>query len=122
MAAWTITVILGALALLQLAVAAGAPLGRFVWGGQHRTLPVSMRIGSLVAIGLYGLFIAVFWTRAGMADYLPADTAGIGTWVITAFFAFGILANAMSKSLPEQVTMTPLNLVLLACALILALN
>ena len=50
-----LSVILLALAIFQLALALGAPLGRFAWGGQHRVLPVRLRIGSAIAIVIYAV-------------------------------------------------------------------
>ncbi len=44
---------------LQSALAAGAPLGRFAWGGRYRVLPTRLRAASLVTIALYLLFILV---------------------------------------------------------------
>ena len=55
-AAIIFTLLMAALALFQLTLVLGAPLGHFAWGGQHRVLPGGLRIGSLVAIPLYALF------------------------------------------------------------------
>ena len=49
-AAIALTVILALLAVFQLALVLGAPLGRFAWGGTHRVLPARLRIGSAVSI------------------------------------------------------------------------
>lgn len=121
-AALIFAALLAGLAVLQVVVAAGAPLGRFVWGGQHEVLPRNLRIGSVVAIGLYVVFIAVIWNRAGLVDVLPKSISSIAAWVITGFFVLGTIANGISRSLPERYTMTPLNIALLACCLVVVLG
>ena len=50
LAAIVATVILGLLAVFQLALVAGAPLGHLAWGGRSRVLPTRLRIGSVVSI------------------------------------------------------------------------
>jgi len=52
-------IMLAALAVFQFALALGAPLGRFAWGGYHTTLPANLRIGSLVAIAIYALLALI---------------------------------------------------------------
>jgi hypothetical protein len=44
--------VLAGLTVFQAALIAGAPLGRFAWGGQHDVLPAKLRIGSAVSIAL----------------------------------------------------------------------
>ena len=47
--------LLAGLAVFQVALIAGAPLGRMAWGGQHRVLPAP-RLGSAASIPLYRFF------------------------------------------------------------------
>jgi hypothetical protein len=121
-AAIAFTVIMGGLALFQLALVAGAPLGRFAWGGQDRVLPAGKRVGSVVSAVLYALFSVVVLQRASLVDALPTIVADIGIWVLVAYFALGILMNGISRSRPERYTMAPLNLVLAVLALLVALG
>lgn len=107
--------ILAALAVFQAALVVGAPLGRFAWGGSHTVLPRRLRIGSIVSIVLYGLFAMILLDRAGIIDVLTDDVARIAAWVLVAYFALGILMNAMSRSRPERLVMTPV--VALLCVL-----
>ena len=120
LAAVVATVILVALAVLQASVAAGAPLGRFVWGGQHQTLPPRLRIGSAVSVLLYAGFALLLLSRAGV---LPGGNTGlviVSTWVLFAYFTLGILGNLASRSKAERWTMVPTSAVLAAAALIVA--
>ena len=67
-AAVALCVLLGALALFQLALILGAPVGRFAWGGQYRVLPAKLRIGSAVAIVIYALIGALALDRASVIE------------------------------------------------------
>ena len=106
-------VILAALAVFQVALALGAPIGRFAWGGQHDVLPRHLRIGSALSVVVYGVIGAILLARAGMIVAGLDDLAvQISAWVVTAYFALGILMNAISRSRPERLVMTPTCLVL----------
>jgi uncharacterized membrane protein SirB2 len=116
-------VLMGALAIFQATLILGAPLGHFAWGGQHRVLPRRLRIGSAVAIVLYGLFALILMMRAGLLAPWP-DMSWImpASWIILAYLALGVVMNAISRSLPERLTMTPLITALLGLTLIVALS
>ena len=122
-AAILLCVLLGALAVFQLALVLGAPLGQFAWGGADRVLPRAKRIGSVVSIVLYALFAWVFLMKAGLVPMgLPEVVVDVAAWVIVGYFALGIPMNGMSRSKPERYTMTPILVVLLVLALIVALG
>jgi len=114
------TLVLVALAVLQVLVALGRPYGRLVWGGQHRILPLRLRIGSAVSVVLYGAFAAILLWQAGVIGDAGV-VAQVATWVLFAYFAAGVVLNAISKSRPERVVMTPVCAVLAACTLVIAL-
>jgi hypothetical protein len=115
-------VLLAALASFQIALAAGAPLGRLAWGGQHRVLPRGLRIGSAVSVVLYALFAYLISRAAVQATDAGDVQAGAPLiWVLTAYFAVGVLANLASRSRPERFVMTPVALVLALSCLVIAL-
>lgn len=116
----SITIVLG---LFQFALALGAPLGHFAWGGQHRVLPRNLRVGSLISIGLYAVFSLIVLMRADILSAWP-DRGWVipAVWVLVAYLALGIVMNAISRSKAERLTMTPIVAVLFACALTLALG
>lgn len=122
-AAIAFCIVLALLGVFQLALAAGAPLGRFAWGGGQERLSAPLRIGSLVSILIYAVFAVVVAQRAGLVALLPApDIASIGAWVIAGYMALGILMNAISRSKLERLVMTPVALVLFATSLVVALG
>lgn len=116
------TVVLTAMGVLQILVATGRPYGAFVYGGQHRVLPSKLRITSAVAVALYAAFAALLWARIGV---LPGEDHAfivVLTWVLFAYFTFGIALNAISRSPAERYTATPACLVLSICTLLIALS
>lgn len=116
------TIVLALLAVFQLALALGAPLGRFAWGGQHRVLPARLRVGSGVSIVLYAVFALVAWDRVGAVDVFPELFAQIAMWVIFGYCALGIVMNAISRSRAERFTMVPVTMVLAALSFLIAMG
>lgn len=120
--ALALTVVLSALAVFQLALALGAPLGRFAWGGQHRVLPARLRIGSLVSIVIYAVIAVIAWDRVGAIDLFPEMFSVVAMWVVFGYFTLGILLNAISRSTPERFVMVPVTIVLSVLSLFIALG
>ncbi|WP_249295877.1 hypothetical protein [Agrococcus sp. Marseille-Q4369] len=117
-----LTAVLVLLAVFQLALALGAPLGRLAWGGQHRVLPARLRVGSGIAILIYAGIGVLAWNRVGALDLLPDAAASVAMWVVVAYFALGIAMNAISRSRPERWTMVPVAAVLAVLSLLIALE
>jgi hypothetical protein len=114
--------LLAVLALFQLALAAGAPLGAAAWGGQHPgVLPTRLRVASGVAAAVvYPAIILITLASSGLvvADGLPL-AGGTTMWVLTGFFAVGTLANAASRSRVERIW-APVSLALAVCCAVIA--
>lgn len=121
-AALVACLILAALAVFQALLIAGRPIGRFAWGGQHDVLPRNLRIGSAISILLYAVFAIIILERVGVANVLPDVVAEVGIWVLTAYFALGIIMNGISRSKPERNLMTPVCIVLTLLCLVIALS
>ena len=122
-AAVLVCVILGLLAVFQLLLIAGLPLGRFAWGGQDAVLPPNKRIGSVISIVLYAVFAFIVLEKAQLTNVISNLTViDVAVWVLTGYFALGIVMNAISRSKPERYTMTPVSLVLAGLCLVVALG
>jgi len=122
-AALAFCALMAALAVFQVALIAGAPLGRFAWGGQDRVLPRAKRIGSAVSVLLYVLFAFIVLERADVIQVLSDSwLPAIGTWVLFGYFLLGVVMNALSRSKLERWTMAPLSLVLAVLTLVVALS
>ena len=115
--------ILGLLALFQIALALGAPLGEFAWGGKAKVLPAKLRIGSIVSVLLYAVIAIIFLERAEITHFVGSVAAvHVAAWVVFGYFVLGVLMNAVSRSKRERFTMTPVTIVLPTLALIVALS
>lgn len=115
-AAWTGTVLLGGLAVFQLLLALGLPLGKAAWGGKHRILPSGLRLGSLAAVGILAAAAWVLLARAGLAS--PGSevlVVRIAVWVLAVYFGLNVGMNLVSKSPMERAIMTPVSALLVVC-------
>ena len=122
-AAYLFCAVLAALAVFQVLLIAGAPLGHFAWGGRTRVLPARLRWGSVVSILLYAAFAVVALERAKLINVIGSDGfIAVLMWVIAGYLLLGVLMNILSRSKPERYTMTPVALVLAGLALVLALS
>lgn len=111
------------LTIFQAALIGGAPLGRMAWGGQHRVLPAKLRVGSALSIAVYAVFAYAALAKAGLVLPLVSESfTSITVWVMTAYFALGVVMNGISRSKPERLIMTPTTLALAALYLVLALH
>jgi len=122
-AAYIALVVLTLLAVFQIALIFGAPIGRFAWGGQHRVLPLNLRLGSLLSLALYDTFGLFLMSKAGIWELIQDEwVLQLGLWIFTAYFALGVIVNGISRSKPERYVMTPVAAVLFICFLIVALG
>lgn len=111
----------GGYAIYQLALAAGAPLGRGAWGGMQTELPTSLRLASAAAIVFYGLAALLVLRRAGFSiRWISPTVARIGTWVLAVVLTLSALGNLLSQSPWERFLNGPVGLVLAALCLIVA--
>ena len=118
-AAVVATGLLAVLSVFQLAVAFGAPLGKWCWGGQNDgVLPTRFRIAS----GLAGLLLypAIALTILGAAGMMAEESVSspTGMWVLTGFFGLGAVMNFMSRSKQERVWGLVSLAVAICCAVI----
>lgn len=121
-AALCFVVLIGALVVFQLALAAGAPWGRLAWGGQHPgVLPAGYRIASGVSAVAYGSIAVLALDCSGLIDAFPGRFSEAGMWIVFGFLVLGVLMNAISRSRPERLVMTPVASVLAILALLVAL-
>ncbi|GAA3059044.1 hypothetical protein [Actinokineospora globicatena] len=97
----------GVVAAFQLALAAGAPLGRAAWGGTSAELPTGLRVASGVAVVLWAFAALVLLRRGGLDSPVPERVGRVGSWVVVALLAAGALMNAASSSPWERYGWAP---------------
>jgi hypothetical protein len=108
------------LALFQVALALGAPLGEAAYGGTHTDLPVALRLTSAFAAIVYGLATLVVLRCAGYrVPLVGGGVARVGTWVLAGLLPLAALMNFASSSGWERFGWGPTALVLgILCFLI----
>jgi hypothetical protein len=120
-AAVVVAGVLAAYAVYQVALVAGAPLGRAAWGGTHTTLPVSLRVGSATAILVYLAFAAVVVRRVGFHPrWMSRSVAVRGTWIVAVILTLSALVNLLSESPWERFLNGPVTLVLAGLCFLVA--
>ena len=109
-----------AFAGLQIALAAGAPLGDHVWGGtQDRVLLTGMRIVAGGSAAALTAMAGVVLRRAGLIGH-PARWLGPATWTIAGFLAVNTIGNITSASPVERFVFTPTTAVAAGLAAVVA--
>ena len=81
---FALTAMLGVLAIFQIALAAGAPLGKYAWGGEHITLPLNLRLGAISAVLRYAFIAFIALDRSGTIAVLPGEFSFWVMWLIVA--------------------------------------
>ena len=94
--------ILAGLICFQLLLAAGLPLGHYAWGGAHRVLPRSLRVGSVVAVFIYLAAAVGILQAASVIDLGLSQLPRVAVWILAAFFGIGVVMNAISRSRKER--------------------
>jgi hypothetical protein len=114
--------LLAVLALFQITLAAGAPLGRFAWGGKHDVLPRNLRIGSALAVPICAVFALFPLSKTGLVSVIGEPLLTIGMWVILIYLALMSVLNLFSRSKFERAVGTPLALAMAAVFLVVTLT
>lgn len=109
--------LLAFLCALQAMVAAGKPVGEYVWGGQRRRHGGGVRKAAGLSIGFYLLAAGVLLSRAGAlpgGDSWVIVTLG---WVLFVYGAVKVISNAMSPSRRQRRLMVPFSVILMLSVL-----
>ena len=122
----TVSSIIGAILLLAVAVMEillifGLPLGEFTMGGRHKVLPPMYRIFAASSIVLQLFGAAVILQGGGLIDmWFAANVIKIICFVFAGFFAVNTIMNLISPSKKEKYVMTPLAAIEAICFAITA--
>lgn len=123
-AAYILVAIQICVALFQLALTLGAPMGEYTMGGQNvGRLPGKYRVGAAISM-LVNLAIAGHYlAQTGFVQpLLPPQLNQVVNWSLVAFTALGLLMNSISRSKKERQMWVPVLLLSVVCAVIVALG
>jgi hypothetical protein len=108
--------------IFQLALACGAPLGKFANGGKFPgSLPKKMRFIPFIQIAILLLFLFIVLIETKLIDHQFLALGSIGIWFVVVFFFLGSILNIITPSKPERVVWAPINLLTFAAVLIIAI-
>ena len=104
-----VAILFVSIAVFQVLLSLGYPLGEFTMDGYYKVLPKILRIAS-VANALILLFMGfVFLQHTNVLIGLDFLSTNILVWVITIFLGLNTIANLISRSKKERYVMTPLS-------------
>lgn len=97
-----LSLMLAAIAVFQILLVLGQPLGKAAWGGKHRILPTKLRLASVVSVIFIIFSIMVTLSAVGIIDlFNPSFTRGY-LWFLTVYSGIGVVMNALSRSKIER--------------------
>lgn len=103
------TILLLIVAVMEVLLIIGLPLGEFTMGGKFKVLPPLFRLFAGLSIVLQLFGAAMILQCGGLMKYwFPGNTVKIICLVYAAFFGVNTLMNLVSHSKKEKYVMTPL--------------
>ncbi|GAK08244.1 hypothetical protein [Geomicrobium sp. JCM 19038] len=103
----TMTFVLLLVAMFQLLLAIGKPLGAYTLGGYYTVLPLPLRFVSALSSVVVLLIIVVYLSHVQWIPIQWLPTTPL-LWGIAIFFILNTIANLLSKSTKERRVMTPI--------------
>lgn len=116
LAAAACAVIFIGMAIFQVLLTLGFPLGVATMGGYHKVLPQKLRIasgGSAIVLLIMGLVLLEQSELVSIGYNVKLMNSL--TWLFTLYLAFNSVVNFLSKSKKEKLIMTPVSSI--ACVL-----
>jgi cytochrome bd-type quinol oxidase subunit 2 len=107
--------------LFQLALALGAPWGEMAMGGKFpgRFSP-KLRISALMQLVLLALMALVVLTRAGLVFSELFELSKSAIWFVVALCVVSAILNTITPSKKERMLWSPVTIILVICAVIVA--
>ena len=116
-------VLLLAVAVMEVLLICGLPLGEFTMGGRYKVLPPLLRVCAVSSVILQ-LFGAAMILQGGgqMNMWFSSGVTKIICFVFAGFFVVNTVMNFFSMSKKEKYVMTPLAAIEAVCFLLTALR
>lgn len=123
-AAYILVVIQICVALFQLALTLGAPMGEYTMGGQQTgRLSTKLRLVAALSMILNLAIGGHYLAQTGsLPQFLPTTLNTAANWALVGFTALGLLMNSISRSKRERHMWVPVLILSLICAIIVALG
>ncbi len=112
--------LLAALAVLQVMVALGMPVGEYAWGGDRRVHGDGVRKAARAAVPVYVLVAAILLARGGVLPGRESTLVWALAWLVCVYGAVKVVAIAMSRSRRQRRLMVPVSVLLMLSVLAIA--
>jgi len=117
------SVLLLIVAVMEVLLICGLPLGEFTMGGRHKVLPPPYRVAAASSIVLQIFGALMLLQAAGFMNmWFGATPTRVICYVFGGFFAINTVMNLISPSKKEKYVMTPLALVEAVCFIVTAVK
>jgi hypothetical protein len=111
------------LAVFQVLLSLGFPLGEAAMGGYHKVFPKKLRIASGVSAIILLFMGFVFLQHAEVISIgFNFISTNVLVWVFTVYLGLNTVANLVSKSKKERIIMTPLSSIAFVLCLFVAVS
>ncbi len=111
-----------ATALFQLALALGAPMGEYAFGGQNPQLPMRYRVASVFSLVVNLAIAGHYLAQLGAFEpLLPEARNALVNWLLVGFAALAAIANNITKSEKEKRLWGGTTVAMLLAAVIVAI-
>ena len=109
-------ILLFGIAVMEILLIAGLPLGEFTMGGRYKVLPPMLRVAAVSSVLLQLFGAAMILQGGGLMNMWFSDKATkIICFVFAGFFAVNTIMNLISPSKKEKYVMTPLAAIEACC-------
>ncbi len=116
-------VLLVLVAVMEVLLITGLPLGEFTMGGRHKVLPPMYRVFAATSVVLQLFGAAMILQGGGLMNmWFAGNVVKIICFVFAGFFAVNTLMNLASPSKKEKYVMTPLAAIEACCFAITAFS
>ena len=104
-----VAILFVSIAVFQVLLSLGYPLGEYAMGGYYKVLPKKLRITSVVNALILLCMGFVFLQHANVLIGVDFLSTNVLVWVITIFLGINTIVNLISRSKKERFVMTPLS-------------
>ena len=108
-AAIIVAILFASIAVFQVLLSLGYPLGEYAMGGYYKVLPKKLRIAGVINALILVFMGFVFLQHANVLNGVDFLSTNILVWVITIYLGINTIANLISRSKKERFVMTPLS-------------
>jgi uncharacterized membrane protein SirB2 len=109
-------------AIFQILLSLGYPLGEYVMGGFHKVLPKKLRILSILNAIILLFMSLIFLTHTNVLTTFHFLPTNMLVCVITLYLGLNTVINLLSQNKKERFIMTPLSCIAFLLCLVVALS